>query len=362
MEINNITLKNFRNFDFLESDFDDVNIIWGENAQGKTNLIEAIYLFTGGRSFRGTKDKDLIKFNCDKSEIKIDFDAEGRSQNARIEIESKRIAYLNEIKKKSPAELSKTIKAVIFSPVHLSMVKDGPKERRQFTDTALCQIKSSYRNLLKEYNRALLQRNTLLKDLDKHPELGDMLSIWDSNLSQIGAKIIYQRIKYIDALFPYAENIYDGISSNREKISLKYKGCDDFLPDVEDIEKKLLSSLEKTRASDIENRSTQCGPHRDDMEILINGKSARTYGSQGQQRSCVLAIKLAEAALLRDMTGVEPIALLDDVMSELDEKRQDYILNHIKSSQVFITCCDKEQILRLKKGKTIHINDGKITD
>ena len=362
MKINNITLKNFRNFDFLETDFDDVNIIWGENAQGKTNLIEAIYLFTGGRSFRGTKDKDLIKFNCNKSEIKIDFDAEGRRQNARVEIESKRITYLNEIKKKSPTELSKTIKAVIFSPVHLSMVKDGPKERRQFTDTALCQIKSSYRNLLKEYNRALLQRNTLLKDLDKHPELGDMLSIWDSNLSQIGAKIIYQRIKYIDALFPYAENIYDGISSNREKISLKYKGCDDFLPDVEDIEKKLLSSLEKTRVSDIENRTTQCGPHRDDMEILINGKSARTYGSQGQQRSCVLAIKLAEAALLRDMTGVEPIALLDDVMSELDEKRQDYILNHIKSSQVFITCCDKEQILRLKKGKTIHINDGKITD
>ncbi len=361
MKINRIELENFRNFSFLEADFDDVNIIWGENAQGKTNLIEAIYLFTGAKSFRGAKDKELVKFDSEKSRIKIEFDNNEREQSAEIIIDNKRSVSLNGVKNKRD-ELSEELKAVIFSPVHLSMVKDGPRERRYFIDSALCQIKSNYRKLLKEYNRALSQRNSLLKDLVKHPELDSMLYIWNQNLARTGAKIIYQRLKYIDALMPYASEVYLGISSNKEKIELKYSGCDEFIEDVYDIEEKLLKAFEESKLPDIMNRNTTKGPHRDDIEIMINGKSARVYGSQGQQRSCVLAIKLAEAALLKKMTGVEPVALLDDVMSELDEKRQDYILNNIKSSQVFITCCDKEQILRLKKGKTIHIEDGKIID
>ena len=159
---------------------------------------------------------------------------------------------------------------------------------------------------------------------------------------------------------PFADEIYSGISKNKEKIELVYKGCRDFIQDMQDIENKLIEAFNETKVIDIVNKSTSNGPHRDDIEIFINGKSARIYGSQGQQRSCVLAIKLAEAALLKEMTDVEPVALLDDVMSELDESRQDYILNHIKSSQVFITCCDKEQILRLKEGKTIHVENGKI--
>ena len=359
MKINSIHLENFRNFDNIDVDFDDVNIIWGENAQGKTNLIEAIYLFTGAKSFRGAKDKELVKFNCEKCKLKINFFSNDRDQNAEIIIDKKRSVSLNGIKNKGAAELSKELKAVVFSPVHLSMVKDGPRERRHFIDGALCQLKANYRNLLKEYSRALVQRNSLLKDLPKHPELESMLYIWNQNLAATGAKIIFQRLKYIEALKPYINDIFTGISNNKEAIDLEYKGCDEFEADVESIEKKLLKAFENAKGQDIVNRTTTKGPHRDDIEILINGKSARTYGSQGQQRSCVLAIKLAEAALLKEMTGVEPIALLDDVMSELDESRQDYILNHIKSAQVFITCCDKEQILRLKKGKTIHIENGK---
>ena len=362
MKINSIHLENFRNFDNIDVNFDDVNIIWGENAQGKTNLIEAIYLFTGAKSFRGAKDKELIKFNCDKCKLIINFFSNNREQNAEIIIDKKRSVSLNGIKNKGAGELSKELKAVVFSPVHLSMVKDGPRERRHFIDGALCQLKSNYRNLVKEYNRALVQRNSLLKDLPKHPELESMLYIWNQNLASTGAKIIYQRLKYIEALKPYINDIFTGISKNKEIIGLEYKGCDEFEADVEVIEKKLLKAFENAKLQDIVNRTTTKGPHRDDIEILINGKSARTYGSQGQQRSCVLAIKLAEAALLKEMTGVEPIALLDDVMSELDESRQDYILNHIKSTQVFITCCDKEQILRLKEGKTIHIENGKQTD
>ncbi len=358
MRINNITLENYRNIENMTVDFDDVNIIWGENAQGKTNLIEGIYLFTGAKSFRGARDNQLVKFDCPESRLKIEFEGSGREQTAEILIENKRIASLNGIKKKSPALLGDEIKAVVFSPVHLNMIKDGPSERRKFIDNALCQLKSNYRNLLKEYNRALLQRNTLLKDLARNSELDAMLYIWNTNLAKSGAKIIYQRLKYIEAITPYACDIYSGISSGNEKIEIKYTGYDDTNINTEGIEKKLLSAFQENRLSDMMSRTTSCGPHRDDIEILINGSSARLYGSQGQQRSCVLALKLAEASLLKEMTGIEPIALLDDVMSELDEKRQDYILNHIKNRQIFITCCDKETILRLKKGRTFHISSG----
>lgn len=361
MKINSINIENFRNIEKLDLDFDDVNIIYGQNAQGKTNLIEAIYLFTGSKSFRGVKDRELIRFGCDFSKLKIDFESENRNQTAEIRIDGKRTAYLNGIKKKSPSALGEELKAVIFSPVHLSMVKDGPAERRRFIDNALCQLKYNYRNVLKEYNRALSQRNMLLKDISKNSSLADMLYIWDKNLAATGAKIIYQRNKYVEALLPFAKEVFDGLSGGREEIDLVLKGPFNYRDlSLKEIENKLLITFEKSRGSDFMNRITTAGPHRDDMEILINSKSARTYGSQGQQRSCVLALKLAEASLLKEMTQNEPLALLDDVMSELDITRQDYILNHIKNWQVFITCCDADTVLRLKKGKTFHIENGGI--
>lgn len=361
MKINSISIENFRNIEKLDLDFDDVNIIYGQNAQGKTNLIEAIYLFTGSKSFRGVKDRELIRFGSNFSKLKIDFESENRNQNAEIRIDGKRTAYLNGIKKKSPSVLGEELKAVIFSPVHLSMVKDGPSERRRFIDNALCQLKYNYRNVLKEYNRALSQRNMLLKDISKNSSLADMLYIWDKNLAATGAKIIYQRNKYVEALLPFAKEVFDGLSGGREEIDLVLKGPFDYRDlSLKEIENKLLITFEKSRGSDFMNRITTAGPHRDDMEILINSKSARTYGSQGQQRSCVLALKLAEASLLKEMTQNEPLALLDDVMSELDITRQDYILNHIKNWQVFITCCDADTVLRLKKGKTFHIENGGI--
>ena len=222
------------------------------------------------------------------------------------------------------------------------------------------QLKSNYRSVLKEYNRCLAQRNMLLKDMKNNANLEDMLYIWDKNLAKSGAKIIYQREKYIEALLPFATEIFDGLSKGREKIDLKLQcgfECKD--KSVAEIENELTKLLISGRNSDILNRITTSGPHRDDMEILINEKSARLYASQGQQRSCVLALKLAEASLLKEMTDDEPLALLDDVMSELDESRQDYILNHIKNWQVFITCCDANTVLRLKKGKTFHIENGR---
>jgi len=361
MKINNIYIENFRNIEKLNLDFEDVNIIYGENAQGKTNLIEAIYLFTGAKSFRGVRDKELVKFGENYSRLKIEFENKNRSQNAEILIEKHRQATLNGVKKKSPTMLGEELKAVIFSPVHLSMVKDGPIERRKFIDGALCQLKSNYRNLLKEYNKSLAQRNMLLKDISKNQSLYDMLYIWDKNLAASGAKIIYQRRKYIEALLPYAKEVFDGLSKGRENIDLKLAGAFDYDGlEVEDIRKKLMFALDDNRSNDIVNRITTIGPHRDDMEILINEKSARSFASQGQQRSCVLALKLAEASLLREMTEDEPLALLDDVMSELDISRQDYILNHIRDWQVFITCCETDTVLRLKEGKTFHVENGGI--
>lgn len=359
MRINSIEIENFRNIETLKLDFEDVNIIYGENAQGKTNLIEAVYLFTGSKSFRGVKDKELVNFKKDFSRLKIDFENNNRKQNAEIFIDKKRNASLNGIKKKSATALGEELKAVIFSPVHLSMVKDGPSERRRFIDNALFQLKSNYRNVVKEYNRCLAQRNMLLKDISKNASLSDMLYIWDKNLSVSGAKIIYQRNKYIEALLPYAKEIYSGLSKGREDIDLYLKGCFEYNDlSLEEIQKKLMFAFDNNKGNDIINRITTIGPHRDDMEILINGKSARSFGSQGQQRSCVLALKLAEASLLKEMTNDEPLALLDDVMSELDISRQDYILNHIKNWQVFITCCDANTVLRLKEGKTFHIQNG----
>ena len=359
MKINSAEIENFRNIERLSLNFDQVNIIYGENAQGKTNLIEAIYLFTGSKSFRGVKDKELVKFGSDFARLKIEFENNSRQQNAEIFIENRRSASLNGVKKKSTAVLGEELKAVIFSPVHLSMVKDGPLERRRFIDNALCQLKSNYRNVLKEYNRSLTQRNMLLKDIGKNSSLADMLYIWDKNLAVSGAKIIYQRQKYIEALLPYAKEVFNGLSSGKENIDLILKGPFGYENmTVEEIQKHLMFTLDNNRGNDIINRITTVGPHRDDMEILINGKSARSFGSQGQQRSCVLALKLAEASLLNEMTEDRPLALLDDVMSELDISRQDYILNHIKDWQVFITCCDANTVLRLKEGKTFHIENG----
>lgn len=360
MKINNIKLKDYRNIKELNVEFDDINIIWGENAQGKTNLIEALYLFTGNKSFRGNRDKELVRFGCDFARADIFFTCQNRQQSASMIIKGRREATLNGIKRKSASDLGEEIKAIIFSPVHLSMIKDGPFERRRFIDGALSQLKTGYKNLLSDYNRALMQRNNLLKDLYAHPEMDSMLYIWNENLARLGAKIVFQRLRYIEEITPFVKEIYDGISGGNENIELCYLGSGENTADINVIEKNILDSLEKNKVSDIQNKITSAGPHRDDIDILINGNSARLYGSQGQQRSCVIALKLAEAFLLKKMTDINPIALLDDVMSELDEKRQDYILNRIKGLQVFITCCDKEQILRLKEGKTFHIEKGKI--
>ncbi len=366
MTVNSVKIKNFRNIADLCFIADNgVNVIYGENAQGKTNILESIWLFTGCKSFRGSKDTELIKFNEDFAKINLEFSDNIREKKSEIIIsEKKKNASLNGVNLRSTAELIGSFYAVIFSPIHLSLVKDGPSLRRRFLDTALCQLKPSYAEHLAGFKRTLLQRNALLKDIHLNSQLYDMLDTWDDQLAKYSAMVIKERLAYIDLLSEYSKNIYSGISENKECFSIFYSR-DEFKNNninvnVNDIYLNELDKIKNSRKEDILSKITTVGPHRDDLEILINNVSARSFGSQGQQRSCALALKLGESEIIKKVTGETPVALLDDVMSELDEKRQDYVLNHIIDRQVFLTCCDPSQVLRLCGGKSFLIKDGEI--
>lgn len=362
MTVNRLSVIDYRNIDYIEiQPSENVNIIFGENAQGKTNLLESIWLFTGCKSFRTKKDNELLGFNKDFAKNEIDFFAKGRNQNAVMFIEKKRSIKRNGVELKSPAEMIGEFNAVIFSPSHLSLIKEGPINRRKFLDTALCQLKPNYAKVLARYNRALEQRNALLKDIQYHSELYDTLDVWDDKLSLYASMIVCDRIKYTKILSENAEKIYSGLSDGKEKLKIDYINNSGFYSeDIYEIKDFLFQRLQQTRRDDIFNKITSIGPQRDDIDIKINSLSARKFGSQGQQRSCALALKLSEANIVREITGEEPVILLDDVMSELDVKRQDYILNNLSQRQVFITCCDPANVLRMCEGKTFHIEKGRL--
>ena len=362
MRVTQLELKNFRNIAFaVVEPCDGVNLIWGDNAQGKTNLLESIWLFTGCRSFRGAKDAECVGFGEAKAALSLDYFGEGRDQNLLLSIEKTRRFTKNGIKLTSPAKVMGSFLAVVFSPVHLSLVKDGPYERRKFLDAAISQLKPKYALALSGYNKALAQRNMLLKDLMYHSELYDTLDVWEEQIAFYAAELITQRIGYIHRLGTFATEIYGGISGKKETLAITYQEASSTGGNSkEEIRQGMRDLLRAARKTDLVTGSTSVGPHRDDLLIEINDLSARSYGSQGQQRSAALALKLGEAAVIRNFTGEQPVALLDDVMSELDSFRQNYILNHISDWQVFITCCDPASVQNLQYGKAIRMKNGRI--
>lgn len=368
MKLNKLKLENFRNIQKLEMNpCDNINVIYGENAQGKTNIIESIWLFTGNNSFRGSKLNELISFNCDYAKLFIEFEDKKRKQIADMIFSNKKKIKLNNVELKSQAELNGTFYAVVFSPTDLSLIKDGPKNRRRFLDIAISQINPQYKNYLNTYDKLVEQRNALLKKTNTYKNLKNDIDIWDIQLSKIGTIISIYRNDYIKKIIPITKNIYNGLSSQREDFLLKYVST--IYEKIENITvyndvqvEHYYNKLKSTFENDISNGCTTCGIHRDDIEIYIDGYLVKTYGSQGQQRSSVITLKLSEAGLLKKITGENPIILLDDVMSELDEKRQDYILNHVKNMQVFITCCDVTNTIRLKKGNIFKIKNGEIIE
>lgn len=347
-----------------------VNLIYGDNAQGKTNLVEGIWLFTGAKSFRGSKDGELTGFDSAFSRLNLDFYADGREQNAELRVTGRRQAILNGVELKSPTQLAGAFCAVIFSPSHLSLIQDGPAARRKFLDIAIGQMWPKYIEILKRYTRAVTQRNAALKDLRYSRQMEGLIDIFDQSIAQFGGRLTEYRRRYVEALRRFAPEIYAGLSAGREKFSLSYLPShipDGQLPEAESVSarsetyaKGLLEALREAREEDMRLGSTSVGPHRDDLELSIDSLPVRSFGSQGQKRSAVLTLKLAEAEVLKNAAGEKPVILLDDVMSELDAARQDYILNHINGWQVFITCCDPAPIQKLTGGRSFHMEAGRI--
>ncbi len=367
MKIKGICCEKFRNIrDLKLSAHPKMNILYGSNAQGKTNILEAIWLFTGQKSFQNARDIQMIQNGEEYANLSLDFQDSRREQNIKLRLEEKkRTILLNDVKLKSSSELCQNFSAVIFSPVHLDIAADGPSVRRRFLDDAISQVNIKYSDYLTQYEKVLDQRNSLLKDIKRYPSLEGTLDIWDMQLAKLGTIITIYRNDYISRLKKYASDIYEGFS--KEKLKLEYSST--VFEAAENIKKYTDSNINiyynvlyNSREKDTVLKYTSAGVHRDDLELSINQMAVRSYGSQGQKRSVVLTLKLSEARILKDVTGENPVILFDDVLSELDESRQEYLLNRLNNFQVFITCCDPANTTRHKSGKVFHIKNGGIVD
>lgn len=353
MKVNKLSLQNFRNIEKTEIEpCEGMNVICGENAQGKTNILEAIWLFTGAKSFRCSKDNLFVKFGCEKAVCNLSFMAEGIEKEAEIVVKEKRMASLNGNNLKSPSGLAGVFNAIVFSPNDLRLVTDGPNVRRKFLDIALGQLYPSYIDVLRKYTRAVTQRNRLIKDYKYDSTVGIMLDVFEEEIATEGKKLIEYRKRYINTLNKFLPTVYDGISCGKEILETSYI-CNSENED-------LINLLFDARKEDMYSGVTSVGPHRDDIEFKINGILARNFGSQGQKRSVALSLKLAEAEVIRENVGECPSFLLDDIMSELDPNRQNFILNHINGMQTFLTCCDPDNFKNLQAGKIFNVKEGKV--
>ena len=357
MYIRSLELDDYRNYDKVSIKFDKgINILYGDNAQGKTNILEAIYLCSTTKSHRGNKDKEIIRFGCDESHIRALFNKNDVDYQIDIHLrneKSKGIA-INGVKLKKAAELLGLANIIIFSPEDLSIIKNGPSDRRRFVDAELCQLDKVYLYNLTNYNKIVNQRNNLLKDILMHPELRDTLDVWDSQLVNIGNKIIERRKIFTDQLNEIITDIHRNISGGRENLHILY----DPNIDIEGYEEK----LKRHREKDIRYKLTSVGPHRDDFVFYINDMDVKKYGSQGQQRTAALSLKLAEIKLVERIAGSTPILLLDDVLSELDGGRQNYLLNSINNIQTIVTCTGLDEFInsRIEINKIFKITEGSV--
>ncbi|MBR0399905.1 MAG: DNA replication/repair protein RecF [Mogibacterium sp.] len=369
MKINSIILENFRNYRSLELDFDaDRNIIVGENAQGKTNLIEAIYLTAFARSFRAVNSAELVMFGKDSARVSTDIKSEDIDKNINIIIRSDGKKMIKKDGKliRRTTELLNNVVVVLFSPDDLRIIKDSPDRRRSFINREISQMRPAYYEVLRRYSDVLRQKNALLKSCmhsDGSRQYNDeMLDIFDSQLADSGYEIIRFRREFTEMLSAEAADIMNNISGGREKLLIEYRtGCD-FITSPEGRE-ILYSQFRHNRDRDMRNGYATLGPHRDDLEFYINGKDAKKYGSQGQQRTIALSLKLAEIRIARLLLDESPVLLLDDVLSELDLDRQRFLVNEIEDVQLFITSAEPnaEVIKELRGGTLFRVEEGNIT-
>ena len=357
MYVETLALRNFRNYESLDIIFSDkINILYGDNAQGKTNILESIYLSATTRSHKRAKEKDIIRFGEEESHIRLNI--KKRDVGHRIDVHLKKIGNkgiaIDGIPIKKSTELFGLINIIIFSPEDLSVVKSSPGERRRFMDMEICQLSRIYYSNLSKYNKILDQRNNTLKQIAYRNGVEDVLDVWDDQLVDVGSSIIKERQNFINMLNDVIKEIHKNLTSEGEEIELKYE------PNVES--ENFGEVLKEKRNIDIKNTTTMSGPHRDDFGIFINNVDVRKYGSQGQQRTAALSLKLAEIELVKKIINDNPILLLDDVMSELDSKRREALLNSIKDIQTIITCTGYDDFIkqRINVDKIYKISNGKI--
>ena len=359
MYIKEVELKNFRNYEELKLEFhENVNFIIGNNAQGKTNLLESVFMSSIGKSFRTSKDSDLIKFNEDFCKIKIKAEKELFPVEVEILIKKDQGKFIkvDGVNISKTSDLLENIYIVIFSPEDLKIVKDEPEKRRKFIDRELCILKPSYYSNLNNYKKVLQQRNTYLKEKNVDPSV---LDIWDMQLSHYGARIIEERKLFIEKINKISNKIHSNITNGRENLKIEY---DPNIKYEENIENKLYNSLKKSFDNDYRLRTTTTGPHRDDIQFFIDDINVRNFGSQGQQRTAALSLKLAELNLIKEESGENAILLLDDVMSELDATRQEFLIKSLSEIQLFITTTEITEALTevSKKGKIYNIEKGMV--
>ncbi len=355
MIIKSIQLENFRNYDSLDLNFEKgTNILYGDNAQGKTNVLEAIYLSATTKSHKGSKDKEIIHFTQEEAHIRTNLDKEGMEYRVDMHLrkhKSKGIAINGQHIKKA-ADLIGLLNVVFFSPEDLSIIKNGPAERRKFVDMELFQIDKFYLYNLNQYNKIINQRNKLLKDFYYNSDITETLQVWNMQLVSYGKQIISRREQFAEQLNEIIFDIHKNISGGKEELKVLYE------PNVteQDFEIKLKNSQEK----DIKLKMTSVGPHRDDFCFMVNGIDIRKYGSQGQQRTAALSLKLAEIELIKRVTNDDPVLLLDDVLSELDSNRQNYLLNNIGNIQTIITCTGLDEFInnRFEIDKIFKVSNG----
>ncbi|MBO5323365.1 MAG: DNA replication/repair protein RecF [Oscillospiraceae bacterium] len=365
MRLCDISLRDFRNYENLQLDFDPgVNLIVGDNAQGKTNLLEAIAYLGSGKSFRAQKTGEMVRFSADFAEIEGNLFSQERQQSLRWLLfpgAKPRQLWRNGAKKKSASEISGMLSTVLFCPEDLMVLKTGSAPRRRLGDQALCQLRPNYDAALAEYNRILEQKNRILKDRHENPALLDILPEYNARLCQVGALLISYRARFYESLGKAAGEYHSQFSGGAEDFTLEYKTVstvsDPFAP-VSELNQALLEHLESHYRAELESSQCLTGPHKDDFSVCLSGIDLKAYGSQGQTRTAAISLKLAQRELMRRESGEEPILLLDDVLSELDPGRQDFVLNKIVSGQVFITCCEPGRFTKL--GKTVEIEKGKV--
>ncbi|MBQ3084261.1 MAG: DNA replication/repair protein RecF [Clostridia bacterium] len=363
MKIRTLRLENFRNFEDETFEFaDGINILAGHNAQGKTNCIEAIFFCSCLKSYRVIKEEQLIRFGAENAAITLTFEVGDREEQLQILFKrnhSKEYRY-NGLVVERLRDLLGCFQSVIFTPDHLNLIKEGPHKRRGFLDIALCSLDLQYTDRLLNYQKILKNRNALLKQCQSNPLMADMLEIWDERLAEEGAYIAKARKDYIDVLSEQAKGFYSEISQGKEKLKLIY--LNQFTKDAvseEEYKALFLSRLQKLREQDIAMGQTVSGIHKDDILILLSGKNMKFFASQGQIRSAVLAMKLAEAECILQKSGHQPVLLLDDILSELDAGRQKFIFKRMEGRQTVLSTCELGKI-RKKGNKVFTIKEGKV--